>query len=130
MSRMNGKKTHTHTLIHTNSKRKLQNIRKKVRATFPKKRNKHVRLSGRMYVCMYVTGKLVIADGCVEFCEATAIGLVDKPKVSLYGRETNQDCVAPVDASRDFIYFLRTSSGGRGGGMLQDFFFCSLFPVQ
>ena len=39
--------------------------------------------------------------------------------------------VAPVDASRDFIYFLRTSSvGGGGGGMLPDFFFCSLFPVQ
>ena len=30
------------------------------------------------------------------------------------------------------VYFLRTSSvgGGRGGGMLPDFFFCSLFPVQ
>ena len=25
-------------------------------------------------------------------------------------------CVAPVDASRDFIYFLRTSSVGGGGG--------------
>ena len=38
------------------------------------------------------TGKLVIADGrSVEFCEATPIGLVDEPKVSLYGRETDQD---------------------------------------
>ena len=37
------------------------------------------------------TGKLVIADGTVEFCEATPIGLVDKPKVSLYGRETDRD---------------------------------------
>ena len=27
----------------------------------------------------------------VEFCEATPIGLVDEPKVSLYGRETDQD---------------------------------------
>ena len=34
-------------------------------------------------------------------------------------------------AQRDFIYFLRTSSVGvGGGGMLPDFFFCSLFPVQ
>ena len=37
------------------------------------------------------TGKLIIADGSVEFCEATPIGLVDEPKVSLYGRETDQD---------------------------------------
>ena len=27
----------------------------------------------------------------VEFCEATPIGLVDEPKVSLYGRETDRD---------------------------------------
>ena len=32
---------------------------------------------------------LIIADGSVEFCEATPIGLVDEPKVSLYGRETD-----------------------------------------
>ena len=37
------------------------------------------------------TGKLIIIDGSVEFCEATPIGLVDEPKVSLYGRETDQD---------------------------------------
>ena len=35
------------------------------------------------------TGNLIIADGSVEFCEATPIGLVDEPKVSLYGRETD-----------------------------------------
>ena len=36
-----------------------------------------------------------------------------------------------LQASRDFIYFLPTSSGGGGGGgMLPDFLFCSLFPVQ
>ena len=33
----------------------------------------------------------IIADGSVEFCEATPIGLVDEPKVSLYGHETDQD---------------------------------------
>ena len=34
-----------------------------------------------------------MADGSVEFCEAeaTPIGLVDEPKVSLYGRETDRD---------------------------------------
>ena len=37
------------------------------------------------------TGKVIIADGSVELCEATPIGLVDEPKVSLYGRETDQD---------------------------------------
>ena len=37
------------------------------------------------------TGKLVIADGSVEFCEDTPIGLVDEHKVSLYGRETDLD---------------------------------------
>ena len=37
------------------------------------------------------TGKLVIAHGSVEFCGATPIGLVDEPKKSLYGRETDRD---------------------------------------
>ena len=76
------------------------------------------------------TGKLVIADGTVEFCEATPIGLVDNPCTDARPTKT---CVVPVDASRDFIYFFGTSSqcGGWGGGdMLPDFSFCSLFPVQ
>ena len=38
---------------------------------------------------MYQYSALIIADGSVEFCEATPIGLVDEPKVSLYGRETD-----------------------------------------
>ena len=37
------------------------------------------------------TEKLVNANGSVEFCEATPIGLVDEPKISLYGRETDRD---------------------------------------
>ena len=38
------------------------------------------------------TGKLVIPDGrSVKFCEVTLIGLVDEPKISLYGRETDRD---------------------------------------
>ena len=36
-------------------------------------------------------GKVVIAHGSVEFCEATLIGLADESKESLYGRETNRD---------------------------------------
>ena len=36
-----------------------------------------------------LTDRASIADGSVEFCEATPIGLVDEPKVSLYGRETD-----------------------------------------
>ena len=37
------------------------------------------------------SGKVVIAHGSVEFCEATPIGLVDESKESLYGRETDRD---------------------------------------
>ena len=37
------------------------------------------------------TGKLVIAHGSVKFCEATPIGLVDEPKIPLYGRGTDRD---------------------------------------
>ena len=36
-------------------------------------------------------GKLVIAHGSVEFCEATPFNLVDEPKESLYGHETDRD---------------------------------------
>ena len=37
------------------------------------------------------TGKVVIAHGSVEFCEATPVGLADESKESLYGRETDRD---------------------------------------
>ena len=36
-------------------------------------------------------GKVAIAHGSVEFCEATLIGLADESKGSLYGRETDRD---------------------------------------
>ena len=40
-------------------------------------------------------------------------------------------CVAPVDASRDFIYFLRTSSvGGGGGGYAARLFLLFSFPCS
>ena len=49
----------------------------------------HVR-TGEVY--MYIeTGKVVIAHGSVEFCEATPIGLADESKEPLYGRETDRD---------------------------------------
>ena len=57
----------------------------------------------------------------LEFCKATPIGLVDEPKKSLYGRETDRDqrkacrCVALFFIFYLFIFFLRTSSV-RGGG--------------
>ena len=61
------------------------------------------------------SGKLVISNGSVEFCEATPIGLVDEPKVSLYGRMTDRDlCVAPVDATRDFYLFSPNEHRWRG----------------
>ena len=37
------------------------------------------------------TGKVVIAHGSVEFCEATPIGLADESRESLYGREMDRD---------------------------------------
>ena len=37
------------------------------------------------------TGKVVVAHGRVEFCEATPNGLADESKESLYGRETDRD---------------------------------------
>ena len=37
------------------------------------------------------TGKVVIAHGSVEYCEATPIGLADESKESLYGCETDRD---------------------------------------
>ena len=37
------------------------------------------------------TGKVVVAHGSVEFCEATPIGLADESKEPLYGHETDRD---------------------------------------
>ena len=37
------------------------------------------------------TGKVDIAHGSVEFCEAAYIGLADEFKEPLYGRETDRD---------------------------------------
>ena len=37
------------------------------------------------------TGKVVIAHGSVEFCEATPIGLANESKKSLHGREADRD---------------------------------------
>ena len=36
------------------------------------------------------TGKLVIAHGSLEFCDAIPFNLVDQSKESLYGRETDR----------------------------------------
>ena len=43
-----------------------------------------------------------------------------------------ETCVAPVDASRDFLFsfFLRRSSVGGGGGTLPDFFLLFSFPCS
>ena len=37
------------------------------------------------------TGKVVLAHGSVEFCEAIPIGLADELKESLYRREMDRD---------------------------------------
>ena len=43
------------------------------------------------------TGKVAIAHGSVEFCEATPIGLADESQESLYGRETDRDHLRNAD---------------------------------
>ena len=70
------------------------------------------------------TGKVVIAHGSVEFCEATPIGLADESKESLYGRETDQD-LRSANACRCVIFILLSPNEQRagGGGALEDFFF-------
>ena len=37
------------------------------------------------------TGKVTIAHGSVDFCEATPIGQADESRESLYGCETDRD---------------------------------------
>ena len=69
------------------------------------------------------TGKVVIAHGSIEFCEASPIGLVDEPKESCTGARRTETCVAPmhVDASRVFLFYSNNINinneqrGGRGG---------------
>ena len=51
----------------------------------------------------------------------------DRQLVTMRPTET---CVAPVDASRDFIYFLRTSSVGGGGAVCCQTFFPFSFPCS
>ena len=43
------------------------------------------------------TGKVAIAHGSVEFCEATPIGLAEESKESLYGCETDRDHLRNAD---------------------------------
>ena len=43
------------------------------------------------------TGKVAIANGSVEFCEATPIGLADESYESLYGCETDRDHLRNAD---------------------------------
>ena len=79
------------------------------------------------------TGKVVIAHGSVEFCEATPIGLVDEPEESCTaGARRTKTCVEPKheDASGDFylIFYERAEWGGELHCPI--FSFCSLFSVQ
>ena len=78
------------------------------------------------------TGKVVIAHGSVEFCEATPIGLVDEPKKSYTGARRTETCVAPrhVDATRHFYFLLSQRAAWGGGVRCQTFSLCPLFPVQ
>ena len=44
---------------------------------------------------------------------------------------STETCVAPVDATRDFVYFIRTSSGGGwGGGYAARLFLLFSFPFS
>ena len=62
------------------------------------------------------TGKVIIAHGSIEFCQATPICLVDESKESCTGARRTETCVAPrrVDASRDFFISPNEQRGARG----------------
>ena len=62
------------------------------------------------------TGKVIIAHGSVEFCQATPISLVDESKESCTGARRTESCVAPrhVDASCDFFVSRNEQRGERG----------------
>ena len=47
------------------------------------------------------TGKVAIAHGSVECCEAAPIGLADESYESLYGRETDRDHLRNADLRRN-----------------------------
>ena len=65
------------------------------------------------------TGKIVIAHGSVDFCEATPIGLADETKEFCTGARQTKTCAAlrHVDASRElhFIFSERAGCVGEGG---------------
>ena len=69
------------------------------------------------------TGKLVIAHGSVEFCEAAPFDLVDESKESLYGREADRDLRSACRCVTWFYLFSPNEQrGGWGGGTLPDFY--------
>ena len=47
---------------------------------------------------MRETGKVIIAHGSVEFCQATPISLVDESKKCCTGARRAETCVAPRQA--------------------------------
>ena len=76
-----------------------------------------------------------IAHGSVEFCEATTpFDLVDEPKESLHGRETDRDLRSVCRCVAWFlIYFFSERAvcvRGGGGGMLPHFFLLFSFPCS
>ena len=87
------------------------------------------------------TGKVAIAHGRVEFCEATPTGLADESQESLYGHETDRDHLRNADLRsawtymwmRRMIFFIYLFSPNkqraRGGGGAARFFFFFFFPL-
>ena len=73
------------------------------------------------------TGKVFVAHGSVEFCEATPVDLVGESYGTLYGHETDQGLrsVCRCVTCFFFIFFERAEWGA-----LPDFLFCSHFRVQ
>ena len=55
------------------------------------RRGRRCKISPREERGNETSGKIVVAHGRVEVCEATTIGLADESKESLYGRETDRD---------------------------------------
>ena len=71
------------------------------------------------------TGKVAIAHGSVEFCEAAPIAHADESSESLYGRETDRDHLRNAELRRN-LNTLRGLARALSESALQSFYELSL----
>ena len=74
-------------------------------------------------------GNLLSQTGVKNFVKPHPLAQSTSRRYPCTDARPTKTCVAPVDASRDFIYFLRTSSVGGGGGVCCQTFSFVLFSL-